>query len=76
MALVDANYKFIAVDIGQNGRNSDSGVFNNWVLEEALASGLLNIPDGKQLLHNRRFQNGHPSAICHVVLHKICMWPN
>lgn len=27
LALVDANYKFIAVDIGSYGRNNDEGIF-------------------------------------------------
>ena len=29
LALVDANYKFIAVDVGEYGTNTDSNVFRN-----------------------------------------------
>jgi hypothetical protein len=45
LALVDANYKFIYVDIGQYGRISDGGVFNNSSLSTALADDLLHIPE-------------------------------
>ena len=44
MALVDANYKFIYVDIGNYGRISDGGTFNNSSLGQALANDSLSIP--------------------------------
>jgi len=44
LALVDANYKFLYVDIGCYGRSADGGVFNNSTLSKALASNSLNIP--------------------------------
>ena len=44
MALVDADYRFIYVDVGSNGRVSDGGVFNGCTLMEALDSGSLNMP--------------------------------
>ncbi len=44
LALVDANYKFIYVDVGCNGRISDGGVFRNSTLSGALESKTLNIP--------------------------------
>lgn len=44
MALVDASYKFIFVDIGCNGRVSDGGVFKNCNLYKALEESRLNIP--------------------------------
>lgn len=44
LALVDAEYKFIYVDVGCNGRISDGGVFRNSTLNRALENGSLNIP--------------------------------
>ena len=44
MALVDANYRFIYVDIGEYGSNSDNGIFKNSLFEQALISGELNLP--------------------------------
>lgn len=44
LALVDANYKFIYIDIGCNGRISDGGVFRNSSLSTALDSDTLNLP--------------------------------
>ena len=44
MGLVDANYKFLYVDIGCNGRVSDGGVFKNCSLWKALENKELNIP--------------------------------
>ncbi|PNF19724.1 hypothetical protein B7P43_G14778 [Cryptotermes secundus] len=47
MALVDANYNFIAVDIGAYRKNSDWGIFANWKLGKYLAQKKLNIPEDK-----------------------------
>jgi hypothetical protein len=49
MALVNANYKFLYVDVGCNGRISDGGVFANCSLSTALENNKLNIPEGKPL---------------------------
>ena len=49
MALVDADYKFVYVDIGCNGRVSDGGVFGGCSLVEALNARLLNIPTREKL---------------------------
>ena len=43
MALVDANYEFIYVGIGCNGRISDGGVFRNCSLSKAVKHNNLNI---------------------------------
>ena len=50
MALVDANYKLIYIDVGSNGRASDGGVYINSSLSQALEEGSLNIPNGRKLL--------------------------
>lgn len=44
LALADANYKFLYVDVGCNGRISDGGVFRNSSLSSAMENNLLNIP--------------------------------
>lgn len=49
LALVDANYKFIAVDIGAYGKNSDGGIFSNSKLGRALAASKYNIPNERPL---------------------------
>lgn len=44
-ALVDANYNFIYVDLGCQGRISDGGVFKNTTLYKKLQNHALNIPN-------------------------------
>lgn len=44
MALVDATYKFLYVDIGSYGRVADGGVFNSCTLAKGLNEGSMNIP--------------------------------
>ena len=44
MAVVDANYRFIYVDVGQEGRVSDGGVFRNTPLRRGLERNCLSIP--------------------------------
>ena len=44
LALVDADYKFIFVDVGCYGRVSDGGVFRECALKSALESNKLNVP--------------------------------
>ena len=43
MALTDANYKFIYVNVGASGRAGDSGVYNNSTLMKAVAENQLNL---------------------------------
>ena len=45
MAIVDAYYKFVYVDIRCNGRVSDEGVFKNSSIYRALEDNQLNIPE-------------------------------
>lgn len=47
MALVDADYRFIAVDVGAYGKNSDAGIFAKCNFGKALNEGNLNVPNDK-----------------------------
>ena len=44
MTLVDANYEFIYVDNGCNGRSNEVGVFCNCSLSKAIEYNNLNMP--------------------------------
>ena len=43
MAVCNADYQFTLIDVGDTGRNSDSGVFANSAIGDALQQNLLNI---------------------------------
>lgn len=49
LALVDANYRFIWIDVGSYGKNSDSGVFSNSKLCKYLDENQLNVPNDHSL---------------------------
>lgn len=49
MAIVDADYKFICVDVGAYGKNSDGGIFSNSNIGKALQSNTFNVPENKNL---------------------------
>ena len=49
LALADANLKFIAIDIGAYGRNSDGGIFANSNLGKGLVGNTLQIPNDAPL---------------------------
>ena len=49
LAVVDANYKFIYIDVGCNGRISDGGVFKNCSLFNAMENNTLQIPPPEPL---------------------------
>jgi hypothetical protein len=49
-ALVDANYNFLFVDVGCQGRISDGGVFANTELYKKLEANSLNLPQPKPLV--------------------------
>lgn len=49
MALVDANYKFIAIDVGSYGKNSDGGIFANSSFGKSLEKNKLNVPKDRNL---------------------------
>ncbi|XP_067647864.1 uncharacterized protein [Eurosta solidaginis] len=49
MALADADYKFLFVEVGAYGRESDGGVFARCPLSSALADNTLNFPPPRPL---------------------------
>jgi DDE superfamily endonuclease len=49
MALVDAQYRFLYVDVGAQGRLNDAGVFNNCNLSTKLLHNELSIPPASLL---------------------------
>lgn len=51
-ALVDANYNFLYVDAGGQGRISDGGIFKNCSLYKKLERNDLNLPE-PEALHDR-----------------------
>uniref|UniRef100_A0A1E1VYI0 DDE Tnp4 domain-containing protein n=2 Tax=Pectinophora gossypiella TaxID=13191 RepID=A0A1E1VYI0_PECGO len=54
MAVVDDKYRFIIVDIGAFGRNSDGGIFASSKLARRLESNSLHIPNDKPLPGSNR----------------------
>lgn len=44
LALVDADYKFVFIDVGCNGRISDGGVYRNSPLSHAIQANHISIP--------------------------------
>lgn len=44
MALVSADYKFLMVDIGAQGRHSDGGTFKNSEMGRRFSEGLMDLP--------------------------------
>lgn len=49
LALVDAHYNFIAVDVGSFGKNSDGGIMAHSKLGKALDQNKLNVPPKEAL---------------------------
>lgn len=58
MAIVNAKYQFMYIDVGMNGRHSDGGVLQNTVFFEKLENEELNIPSSETLSNKQKF------AIC------------
>lgn len=61
LALVDPEYKFIAVDVGSYGRNSDGSVFANSKIGKKLERNLLGVPPSIPLFE-------HSSPQPHVIV--------
>ncbi|XP_068135717.1 putative nuclease HARBI1 [Hyperolius riggenbachi] len=55
MALVNANYEFLFVDIGRNGRMSDGGVIERTTFFHKLRSNQLNLPDNASTKNHLNF---------------------
>ena len=49
LGLVDADYKFIWVDIGSNGCSSDAQIFNDCQLREGIEDGSIGLPAPENL---------------------------
>jgi hypothetical protein len=52
LAIVDAEYKFLAVDVGSYGKNSDDNVFSKSAIGKKLEPGTLNVPPNTPLFEN------------------------
>lgn len=49
MAVTDANYKFIYIDVGAYGKCSDSAIFEDSVLYQKVNSGTMNLPPDRAI---------------------------
>ena len=49
LALVDANYKFLYINVGAPGRARDAGVFSESTLKQALERNTLQLPPAKTI---------------------------
>jgi hypothetical protein len=47
--LLDARYRFIAIDVGAYGKQSDGGIFHHSSLYQLLSSNNFNMPNAKEL---------------------------
>lgn len=49
LAIVDARYRFVAVDVGSYGREGDAGIFSKSKIKKQIASNSFNLPPAKVL---------------------------
>jgi len=49
MAVVDANYKFVMIDVGAYGKDSDDGVLSNSTFYQHIENGSLKLPKETKL---------------------------
>ncbi|KAB0804981.1 hypothetical protein PPYR_01951 [Photinus pyralis] len=52
LAMVDPEYRFIAVDVGGYGKNSDGGLFNNSRMGKALQNNTFGMPEDRPITEN------------------------
>ena len=52
LALVDAEYKFLAIEVDSYGKNSDGNVFSKSVIGKKLETRTLNVPPKTPLVEN------------------------
>ncbi|XP_025085867.1 putative nuclease HARBI1 [Pomacea canaliculata] len=52
LAVVDAFYRFIWYDVGENGRNNGAGIFACTTLSKAVESKTLQVPAPRELAHS------------------------
>jgi hypothetical protein len=53
--LVDADCRFVFIDVGSNGRVNDGAVFRNSTLNLAMENNLLNWPDNSVIIGDDAF---------------------
>jgi len=56
LAAVDANYRFIYIDVGANGRMNDASIFNNSSFNEAIRTNQLNLPENVVVVADDAFR--------------------
>ncbi|VVC46243.1 Hypothetical protein CINCED_3A011348 [Cinara cedri] len=49
MAVVDANYKFVMIDVGAYGKDSDGSVLSNSTFYQRIENGSLKLPEETRL---------------------------
>lgn len=52
LAMCDANYRFVSIDIGAYGRQSDGGIFKHSLLGQKLEANAMDLPAPKPLWEN------------------------
>lgn len=55
LAIVNANYEFMYLDIGKNGRNSDASIINQTEFYKRLMEGTLNLPSCDETFEGMNF---------------------
>ncbi|XP_063790017.1 uncharacterized protein LOC134944978 [Pseudophryne corroboree] len=55
MVVVNANYEFLCVDVGKNGRASDSGSFKNMAFYNQFTTKTLHLPSREAIKHGLNY---------------------